>query len=126
MSIIVVCYYPEAETYHQKFPIYLQIADALEANKTVISLDLSSNVISDEGVQQLVKSISSGAAPDLIELNLEGNNITEKGKTALESLKKTRKLLKVKFQMFWIFCVSLNIFYVYLRLTSSRVRMEIF
>ncbi|DBA84663.1 hypothetical protein WJX77_003902 [Trebouxia sp. C0004] len=73
-----------------------QISEALQKNKFLTSLDLSSNRITDGGAEALVAVLSHGAAPELIYLDLRGNPLTEAGTTALAGLMKSRKQLTVE------------------------------
>lgn len=73
-----------------------QISEALQQNKFLTSLDLSSNRITDGGAEALVAVLSHGAAPELIYLDLRGNPLTEAGTSALAGLMKSRKQLTVE------------------------------
>jgi len=57
--------------------------DALKANRSVTSLDLSSNGISDEGASAIAATLASGAAPELISMDLRDNPLTERGLTII-------------------------------------------
>lgn len=72
-----------------------KLCDAMRDNRTVTSIDVSDNFISDEGAESLTRLLASGAAPDLISLNVRGNPLSEKGKVALASVRHTRKLVKI-------------------------------
>eukprot|EP00271_Cylindrocystis_brebissonii_P021849 TRINITY_DN8076_c0_g1_i1.p1 TRINITY_DN8076_c0_g1~~TRINITY_DN8076_c0_g1_i1.p1 ORF type:complete len:554 (-),score=135.87 TRINITY_DN8076_c0_g1_i1:575-2236(-) len=73
-----------------------KISDALAENKSVTSIDLSHNSITDEGIQLLSSALLAGAAPDLIQLDLRGNPLTDRGRALLLSLESTRKQVKVE------------------------------
>ncbi|KAL4421761.1 hypothetical protein ABPG77_009744 [Micractinium sp. CCAP 211/92] len=73
-----------------------KLCEALKANTTVISIDLSDNQLSDEGAKLLAAALRDGRAPDLIDLDLKDNpQIKEAGSTALEELQQHRKTLRV-------------------------------
>ena len=73
-----------------------RLCEALKKNTHALSLDLSANDLSDAGVSALCAVLSSGAAPDLIELRLMDNKIGPKGMEAIKELGKARKTLKVE------------------------------
>eukprot|EP00897_Mesotaenium_endlicherianum_P003201 jgi/Mesen1/2909/ME000175S02065 len=75
-----------------------KLFEAMKGNKTVTSIDLSENTISDDGLQALATVLAGGAAPDLISLNLKSNPITEKGRAVLSGLQRVRKLVKVDYE----------------------------
>jgi hypothetical protein len=57
-----------------------------------LSLDLSDNDLTDQGVSTLCDALRDGAAPDLIELKLLDNpRVTVEGLDALKALEKCRK-----------------------------------
>jgi len=60
-----------------------EIIACLRGNMDVTELDLSHNNIKDRGVQELVAALSSGAAPNLLELRIHSNEFGELGTTML-------------------------------------------
>jgi Ran GTPase-activating protein (RanGAP) involved in mRNA processing and transport len=57
----------------------VQLADVLAKSAHVTSLDLTSNFVSDDAAQLLAEALNSGGAPDLIQLDLRGNPLTDAG-----------------------------------------------
>lgn len=74
----------------------LQLFAALKDNKSVTSIDLSDNVITDEGMNFLTRVLAVGMAPNLIHINLRGNPISSKGRELLAALYHLRKQLLVR------------------------------
>ncbi|GAB4816319.1 hypothetical protein N2152v2_003365 [Parachlorella kessleri] len=83
-----------------------KLCEALQQNKQILSLDLAGNHITSTGATVgsrwgstgavvLAGCLKGGAAPDLIELNLQDNPIDGDGQTALEELQQARRSLKV-------------------------------
>ncbi|KAL4431459.1 hypothetical protein ABPG75_006715 [Micractinium tetrahymenae] len=73
-----------------------KLCEALKANTTVISIDLSDNHLTDEGAKLLAAALRDGRAPDLIDLDLKDNpQIKDEGSSALEELQQHRKTLRV-------------------------------
>lgn len=76
-----------------------KICAALQKNTTVLSLDLSHNLITDAGVLHLCKALQEGAAPDLIELKMHDNiGVNDVGLEALKDLQSVRKTIRVEMQ----------------------------
>eukprot|EP00887_Chlorella_sp_A99_P008292 scaffold12.g8292.t1 len=73
-----------------------KLAEALRHNRQTISIDLSNNHLGDEGAKALAAALAAGAAPELIELRLAGNDLREEGRAALEELRTSRKHLKLE------------------------------
>lgn len=73
----------------------LQLFAALKDNKSVTSIDLSDNVITDDGMNFLTGVLAVGMAPNLIHINLKGNPISSKGRELLAGLYHLRKQLLV-------------------------------
>lgn len=61
-----------------------------EDYKDVKFLNLSNNLIADEGVEKIADFFNSGHLPSLKELNLSGNRITEMGVMSFASLLKRK------------------------------------
>lgn len=75
---------------------FARLLPALLACPTVLSIDLSINLLPDDAVRQLADSLADGAAlPDLISLNLRGNLFGEEGRDRLRELQGKRRLVKV-------------------------------
>ena len=72
-----------------------RLCAALENNTRILSLDLSGNQITDEGVFQICDCLAQGAAPDLIELNMRNIMIESDGEKSIANLMKMRKVLRV-------------------------------
>lgn len=72
-----------------------RLCAALENNTHILSLDLSGNQITDEGVFQICDCLAQGAAPDLIELNMRNILIESDGEKSIANLIKMRKVLRV-------------------------------
>jgi hypothetical protein len=72
---------------------------ALKDNTSVTSIDLSDNVITDEGMQFMTGVLAGGIAPNLIHVNVRGNPVSERGKELLSGLFHLRKQLKVEYDM---------------------------
>ena len=72
-----------------------KLCNALEKNTHALSLDLSNNNLGDAGAKALCAVLSTGAAPDLIDLCLRDNPIGEEGLKAIKDLEKSRKSLKI-------------------------------
>lgn len=103
----------------------LQLFAALKDNKSVTSIDLSDNVITDDGMNFLTGVLAVGMAPNLIHINLRGNPISSKGRELLSGLFHLRKQLLVRhittaiirtlfkclsIQLSWYFSISLQLF----------------
>ena len=73
----------------------LQLFAALKDNTSVTSIDLSDNVITDEGMNFLTGVLAVGMAPNLIHINLRGNPISSKGRELLGGLYSLRNQLLV-------------------------------
>jgi len=73
-----------------------KLMDALKANKSVTSVDLSSNHIGDDGAQAIASVLGLDGAPELISLDLRANAFTDMGLKILEGLGKVRKHLVIK------------------------------
>ncbi len=73
----------------------VQLFTALKDNTSVTSIDLSDNVITDEGMQFMTGVLAGGIAPNLIHVNVRGNPVSERGKELLSGLFHLRKQLKV-------------------------------
>ncbi|KAJ9528314.1 hypothetical protein QJQ45_014291 [Haematococcus lacustris] len=74
-----------------------KLMEQLKANKSVTSLNLSQNQLTDEAAQGIAATLGmSSSAPDLIELDLRENNFTDQGLTILAGLQKLRKQLKIQ------------------------------
>lgn len=73
----------------------LQLFAALKDNMSVTSIDLSDNVITDDGMNFLTGVLAVGMAPNLIHINLKGNPISSKGRELLAGLYHLRKQLLV-------------------------------
>lgn len=74
----------------------LQLFAALKDNESVTSIDLSDNVITDEGMNFLTGVLAVGMAPNLLHINLRGNPISSKGRELLAGLYHLRKQLLVR------------------------------
>jgi len=73
-----------------------EICEQLKKMKNLKSLDLSYNKIKDVGVQTLVGALCQGAAPNLEELRIYKNEITNLGECMLkQGLQVFRKKLKI-------------------------------
>eukprot|EP00854_Cymbomonas_tetramitiformis_P021433 gene21433-25775_t len=72
-----------------------KLLDAMKTNQMLTELDLSCNAISDNGAKAIFTAFEKGAVPNLISLQVGGNAFTEVGISALESVKKVRKNLKI-------------------------------
>ncbi|KAG0605000.1 hypothetical protein M758_9G024800 [Ceratodon purpureus] len=72
---------------------------ALKDNTSVTSIDLSDNVITDEGMNFLTGVLAVGMAPNLIHINLRGNPISSKGRELLAGLYHLRNQLLVEYDM---------------------------
>lgn len=72
-----------------------RLCAALENNTHILSLDLSGNQITDEGVFQICDCLAQGAAPDLIELSMRNIMIETDGEKSITNLTKKRKVLRV-------------------------------
>lgn len=74
---------------------WMQLFAALKDNTSVTSVDLSDNVITDEGMQFMTGILAVGLAPNLIHVNVRGNPISNRGRELLAGLYHLRKQLKV-------------------------------
>jgi Ran GTPase-activating protein (RanGAP) involved in mRNA processing and transport len=74
----------------------MQLFAALKDNTSVTSIDLSDNVITDEGMSFLTGVLAVGMAPNLIHINLRGNPISSKGRELLAGLYHLRNQLLVR------------------------------
>lgn len=74
----------------------VQLFAALKDNTSVTSIDLSDNVITDEGMNFLTGVLAVGMAPNLLHINLKGNPISSKGRELLAGLYHLRNQLLVR------------------------------
>ncbi|XP_024387248.1 uncharacterized protein [Physcomitrium patens] len=72
---------------------------ALKDNTSMTSIDLSNNVITDEGMSFLTGALAVGMVPNLLRINLQGNPISSKGRELLAGLYHLRKQLLVEYDM---------------------------
>lgn len=73
----------------------VQLFAALKDNTSMTSIDLSNNVITDEGMSFLTGALAVGMVPNLLRINLQGNPISSKGRELLAGLYHLRKQLLV-------------------------------
>lgn len=68
---------------------------AMEHSDTVTSVDLSYNLITDDGFCSLTKLLRGGSIPSLIFLDVRGNPISSKTHDLLDGIQHVRKILKI-------------------------------
>lgn len=68
---------------------------AMEHSDTVTSMDLSYNLITDDGFCSLTKLLRGGSIPSLIFLDVRGNPISSKTHDLLDGIQHVRKILKI-------------------------------
>ncbi|WIA36761.1 hypothetical protein OEZ86_008027 [Tetradesmus obliquus] len=73
-----------------------KLFEALKSNSSITSVNLSANHIGDEGVQALVDVLQEGGAPELINLDLRGNTLSDHAQQLLTDLNKRRKQLVIE------------------------------
>ncbi|KAF8065507.1 hypothetical protein HT031_003108 [Scenedesmus sp. PABB004] len=73
-----------------------KLFDALRANASITSVNLSANHIGDEGVQALVDVLQDGGCAELINLDLRGNELSEQAQSLLRELRKKRRQLVIE------------------------------
>ncbi|CAD7697087.1 unnamed protein product [Ostreobium quekettii] len=74
----------------------VQLAGALKSNSSVTMINLSSNGITDGGAQALADVITAGSLPDLISVDLRGNDLTPEGIRMLEGVCSSQRNLAVE------------------------------
>lgn len=72
------------------------ILDALKKCTLLETLDLSSNDITDAGIQPLICALATGTAPRLTSLHLVRTQLTPLGKRQLQGLNSIRRTLRVE------------------------------
>ncbi|WIA16567.1 hypothetical protein OEZ85_013237 [Tetradesmus obliquus] len=73
-----------------------KLFEALKSNSSITSVNLSANYIGDEGVQALVDVLQEGGAPELINLDLRDNTLSDHAQQLLTDLNKRRKQLVIE------------------------------
>lgn len=68
---------------------------AMEHSDTITSVDLSYNLITDDGFSSLTKLLGGGSIPSLIFLDVRGNPISNKTHDLLDGIQHVRKILKI-------------------------------
>lgn len=68
---------------------------AMEHSDTITSVDLSYNLITDDGFCSLTKLLRGGSIPSLIFLDVRGNQISSKTHDLLDEIQHVRKILKI-------------------------------
>ncbi|XP_057822154.1 uncharacterized protein LOC131034615 isoform X2 [Cryptomeria japonica] len=72
-----------------------ELFSAMEHSETVTSIDLSDNLITDDGVLFLSKLLRGGGIQSLIYLDVRGNLITSRTYELLDEIQHVRKILKI-------------------------------
>lgn len=68
---------------------------AMEHSDTITSVDLSYNLITDDGFCSLTQLLRGGSIPSLIFLDVRGNPISSKTHELLDGIQHVRKILKI-------------------------------
>lgn len=68
---------------------------AMEHSDTITSVDLSYNLITDDGFCSLTQLLRGGSIPSLIFLDVRGNPISSKTHDLLDGIQHVRKILKI-------------------------------
>lgn len=72
------------------------LAEALQSSSSVTMMNLSGNMITDGGAQAIADVVTAGGLPNLISMDLRGNDLSEEGIQELEGALSCRRNLDVQ------------------------------